>query len=243
MQPYSIPYEPSNLTPCFALRSRREINTVDAANSRLVNHWQTDAPQIQVARQDLSGAIFHMDMNPTSSRLYRENLRQSQPFVIPGQSGPGQAEKAAQTVSLNDKITKSLSTIQGIDNQYQASMRNGLVSDASKALLAAKGKEEEGYKFLLAQQKLSQTDSLSDNPYFDKYDVASDSRNIIRELRGVVSEGIYDRGVRESQQLLRREMDSRWTPAGYAQDKGIDSLSAYELMRPKFTNMTKTYHK
>jgi hypothetical protein len=249
MQPYRMPYEPSNLTPCFALRSRREVNTVDAANSRLVNHWQTDAPQIQVARRDLSGAIFYMDMNPTSSRLYREDLRQSQPYVIPGSASASAA--ASTQVNINDKITQSLSTIQGIDTQYQTSIkglgydavRNGLVSDASKALLASKVKEENNYKFLLAQQKLTQIDTLSDNPYFDKYDVASDSRNIIRELRGAVSEDIYDRGIRESQQLLRREMDSRWTPQGYAEDKGIDSLSAYELMRPKFTNMTKTYKK
>ena len=258
MQPWAIPYEPTNLTPCFVLRSRREVNTVDATNSRLVNHWRTDAPQIQMDRQDLSGAIFHMDMNPTSSRLYREDLRQHQPFVLPVSSAPSASsapsekqEKQEKAVRINDQITKTLSTIQGIDNQYQASIkglgydavRTGLISDASKALLASKVKQEDNYKLLLAQQKLSQTDSLSDNPYFDKYDVASDSRNIIRELRGAVSEDIYDRGIRESQQLLRREMDSRWTPAGYAQDKGLDSLSAYELMRPKFTNMTKTYKK
>jgi hypothetical protein len=58
-----------------------------------------------------------------------------------------------------------------------------------------------------------------------------------------VSEDIRDRGVRESQLLLRREMDSRWVPQGYAQDKGLDSLSAFELMRPKITDMNKDYHR
>jgi len=237
--PLYVPYEPTKIIPCFELRSRRELNTFDAVNTRLVNHWQTDAPQIQVARQDLSGAIFHMDMNPTPSRLYRENILQSQPFVVP--SGSSETEK--KTLKLGDQINKSLSTIQGLKYQYQTSLLQGNIGTISKNISTAITKQENEYKFLLAQQKSLQVDTLSDNPYFDKYDVASDSRNIVRELRGTVSEDIRDRGVRESQLLLRREMDSRWVPQGYAQDKGLDSLSAFELMRPKFTDMNKDYHR
>ena len=244
--PLYVPYEPTKIIPCFELRSRRELNTFDAVNSRLVNHWQTDAPQIQVARQDLSGAIFHMDMNPTPSRLYREDIRQSQPFSVP--SGTSDVEK--KTLKLGDQMNQSLSTIQGLKYQYQTSIKDipysqllqGNIGTASKNISTAITKQENEYKFLLAQQKLLQVDTLSDNPYFDKYDVASDSRNIVRELRGTVSEDIRDRGVRESQLLLRREMDSRWIPQGYAQDKGLDSLSAFELMRPKITDMNKDYH-
>lgn len=244
--PLYTPYEPTKIIPCFELRSRRELNTFDAVNSRLVNHWQTDAPQIQVARRDLSGAIFHMDMNPTPSRLYREDIRQSQPFVVP--SGGSGVEK--NTLKLGYQINQSLSTIQGLKYQYQTSIKDipytqllqGNIGDVSKNISTAITKQENDYKFLLAQQKMLQVDTLSDNPYFDKYDVASDSRNIVRELRGTVSEDIRDRGVRESQLLLRREMDSRWVPQGYAQDKGLDSLSAFELMRPKFTDMNKDYH-
>lgn len=245
--PLYVPYEPTKIMPCFELRSRRELNTFDAVNSRLVNHWQTDAPQIQVARQDLSGAIFHMDMNPTPSRLYRENILQSQPFVVP--SGSSDVEK--KTLKLGDQINQRLSTIQGLKYQYQTSIKDipysqllqGNIGNVSKNISTAITKQENEYKYLLAQQKLLQVDTLSDNPYFDKYDVASDSRNIVRELRGTVSEDIHDRGVRESQLLLRREMDSRWVPQGYAQDKGLDSLSAFELMRPKITDMNKDYHR
>ena len=244
--PLYVPYEPTKIIPCFELRSRRELTTFDAVNTRLVNHWQTDAPQIQVARRDLSGAIFHMDMNPTPSRLYREDIRQSQPFVVP--SGSSDVEK--KTLKFGDQINQSLSTIQGLKYQYQTSIKDipysqilqGNIGTVSKNISTAITKQENDYKFLLAQQKLLQVDTLSDNPYFDKYDVASDSRNIVRELRGTVSEDIRDRGVRESQLLLRREMDSRWIPQGYAQDKGLDSLSAFELMRPKITDMNKDYH-
>lgn len=187
-----------------------------------------------------------MDMNPTPSRLYREDIRQSQPFVVP--SGSSDVEK--KTLKLGDQINQSLSTIQGLKYQYQTSIKDipysqilqGNIGTVSKNISTAITKQENDYKFLLAQQKLLQVDTLSDNPYFDKYDVASDSRNIVRELRGTVSEDIRDRGVRESQLLLRREMDSRWIPQGYAQDKGLDSLSAFELMRPKITDMNKDYH-
>jgi hypothetical protein len=246
--PLYVPYEPTKIMPCFELRSRRELNTFDAVNTRLVNHWQTDAPQIQVARQDLSGAIFHMDMNPTPSRLYRENILQSQPFVVPSASA---SAKEKNTIKLGDQINQRLSTIQGLKYQYQTSIKDipysqllqGNIGNVSKNISTAITKQENEYKYLLAQQKLLQVDTLSDNPYFDKYDVASDSRNIVRELRGTVSEDIRDRGVRESQLLLRREMDSRWVPQGYAQDKGLDSLSAFELMRPKITDMNKDYHR
>lgn len=246
MFPTPLPYEPTNLTPCFILRSRREANTMDSANSRMVNHWQTDDPKIQISRRDISGAIFYMDMNPTASRLYREDLRQSQPFVIPS----GESEQVRKTVSINDKINQTLSTIQGLDNKYQASVKGipygdlmaGKIGAEASTIKVLRDKENDKYQLLLAEQRYIQTDSLSDNPYFNKYDVASDSRNIVRELRAAVSEDVVDRGIRESQRLLQREMDSRWTPQGFAAEKGIDSLSAFELMRPKMNNMVKRYN-
>ena len=235
MFPTPLPYEPTNLTPCFILRSRREVNTMDAANSRMVNHWQTDDPQIQISRRDISGAIFYMDMNPTASRLYREDLRQSQPYVIPS----GNSEEVRKTVDLNDKIKKTLSTIQGLENNYQASVKAG---NGSSTIKGMRDQENDKYQLLLSEQRYIQTNAMSDNPYFNKYDVASDSRNIVRELRAAVSEDVVDRGIRESQRLLQREMDSRWTPQGFAAEKGIDTLSAFELMRPKMNNMVKRYH-
>lgn len=235
MYPTPLPYEPTNLTPCFVLRSRREANTMDSANSRMVNHWQTDDPQIQISRRDVSGAIFYMDMNATPSRLYREDLRQSQPFVIPS----GESQQVRKTVAINDKINQSLSTIQGLDNRLQASQNANVEASTIRGL---RDQQNDKYQLLLAEQRYIQTDSLSDNPYFNKYDVASDSRNIVRELRAAVSEDVVDRGIRESKLLLQREMESRWTPQGFAAEKGIDSLSAFELMRPKMNNMVKRYN-
>jgi hypothetical protein len=94
---------------------------------------------------------------------------------------------------------------------------------------------------LTLAQKQIQVDTLAANPYFDKYDIATDSRNVVREMRAVVNEDVVDRGVRESQKLIRRELENRWLPANYAEVQGIDTLSAYELMKPRTNNNEKVY--
>ena len=241
MQPFRIPYEPTNLTPCFTIRSRREPNTVESVNTRFVNHWQTDPPSMQM------DSLNNMDMNPTSSRLYREDLNQTQPYVIPGSSAS--SLNLTEMADIKTQINAVLATIQQLETEYQLSiktlgyddLRNGVVTDLAKDILKRKEEQEELYSLLLTRLKQGQSDSLGDNPYFNKYDVASDSRNIIRELRGTVSEEVTDRGIRESQRLLQRTVDSRWVPQGFAAERGIDSLSAFELMRPKFNNMEKKY--
>ncbi len=233
MQPIPIAYMPTITPPCFTLRSRRETNTIETANARHVERWQTDAPAIQPLRRDISGLIFYMDMNPTASRLYREDLRQSQPFVVPS----ADSEQVRKTISLNDDANRSLSTIQGYTNML-AKTSDPVAQSTLRGNIAL---QQELYKLLLTRMKQIQIDTLSDNPYFEKYDVASDSRNIVRELRASVTEDVVDRGVRESQLLLRREMENRWLPANYAEVQGIDQLSAYELMRPRTNNMGRNY--
>ena len=236
MQPFPIAYMPTITPPCFTLRSRRETGTIETANVRHVERWQTDSPAVQYSRRDVSGTVWYLDMNPTPSRLYRENLLQSQPFVVPA----ADSEQVRKTIALNDQVNQTLSTIQSYRDQLSfATTRKDLVAQSTfKGLLKI---PEETYRILLTRQKQIQIDTLSENPYFEKYDVASDSRNIVRELRGSVSEDIVDRGVRQSQLLLRREMENRWLPTGYAEETGIDSLSAYELMRPRMNNQTRNY--
>jgi hypothetical protein len=321
MQPIPIPFEPTNLKPCMTLRSRREYNTHDATNTRLVEHWQTDAPQLFNSRRDVSGAVWWMDMNPTSSRLYRENLLRSQPFEIPAANAPVTKE----TVELGFKTSAAISDVQKVQEKLrqtpnsavaqslykqiqQLGIRKSEITEAKEQLLKQQKETQEqlnkatkqevkaamqtlltqnqerqtfltgqlqqinsqlaalqeksegtqGYQttnqllqqlqtkqleveVLNLKQKQVQVDTLSENPYFNKYDVAGDSRNIIRELRGVVSEDIVDRGFRESQRMLAREMTNRWLPANYAETQGLNSLQAYDLMRPKFNDMGRSY--
>ena len=237
MQPFMLPYEPTNLSESFMLRSRRETNTIDTTNSRFVNHWQSDPPLLRAVESE-----SYMDMNPTASRLYRENINQSQPFVI--QNDEGGLNSQGSTAS---KINNTLRMIQELEVEYQLSiktlgyddLRSGTVSEKSKEILKRKTEQEELYRLLVAESM--QNNTLAQNPYFNKYDITSDSRNIIRELRGTVSEDVVDRGIKESRRLLQREMDARWVPQGFAATRGIDSLSAFELMRPKNNDMGKKY--
>lgn len=219
--------------PCFSLRSRREVNTTDAANGRLAEHWQTDSPSLQYAHREIHGTERYRDMNPTPSRLYREDMQQAQPYVIRSQN----VSEQERETDLDTKSAVALNAIESLGSAL-ASTLNPV---EQKKIRAELGVQQELYSLYMKQRKQLNTDSLTRNPYFDKYDVQGDSRNIIRELRSVVSEGIVDRGMAESQKLLRRGMENRWVPPHFAEKEGLDSLTAYELMKPKFNVQDKVY--
>jgi len=227
-----IPFEVTNIKPNLSIRNRKETNVFDTTNSRLVEHWQTDAPSLINARRDIEQTERWQDMNPTPSRLYRENLNQNQPFVVPT---PNSAE-VRKSEQLNQNITNTLLQIQELGYKVQMAKNIQQKKELNSELLT----KQQLYQTLLQQQKQGNIDSLAQNPYFNKFDVAGDSRNVVRELRSAVSEDIVDRGVRESQKLLQRELESRWLPPNYAEQQGIDVLS---MMRPSLSDMKKIYKK
>jgi len=209
MEPIHSRGLPTNLTPSFILRSRRETNAEEVINSRLVNYWDNQRTNVEYQAND---------MNPTCSRLYREDLNRSQPFVTPAES----VEQVKAATQLGYDTRETLKKIQSLKTQDQTP---DVVTQLKEQSIL--------YNALAIRAKNLGTDALASNPYFDKYDIATDSRNVIRELRGAVSEGVEDRGVVESQKLLSREMESRW----------VERETAFELLRPKFNNMANTYHK
>lgn len=245
---FPVPFDPATAQtmPCYSARSRREVQTFDSINTRLVEHWQTDSPQLQYRERDVSGLLFAMDMNPTASRLYREDLRQSQPYVVPSPNTVTQKV----TIQIEQDMSRLLGRIDKINQELdknrqariQARQPPDTLSAADQELVKTRKELQEHYALLNKRQKQVQIDAMADNPYFDKYDVASDSRNIVREMRSVVTEDVVDRGVRESQKLLTRELENRWLPARYAENAGIDQLSAYELMRPRTNDMSRRYN-
>jgi hypothetical protein len=84
---------------------------------------------------------------------------------------------------------------------------------------------------------------LEGNPYFDQYAPSFDPRNVARELRASVVEGKMDRGIAESQRILARGFSSRYVPEGYAQQQQFDSLQAYESLKPKIDDVSRSYRK
>lgn len=219
--------------PCFSLRSRREINAPDQQNSRLVEHWQTDSPALMNTRRDVTGTSRYMDMNPTPSRLNREDMRQNQPFVVDTQN----LELDAKMTEYDDQMTAALQKIQRLGTYLASSITPDLRARVKEEL----NTQQELYKVLSERKRQLSIDTLSRNPYFENYDVQGDTRNIIRELRTTVVEDVVDRGAAESQKLLRRGMENRWLPAHFAETEGLDAVTAYELMKPKMNSMEKMY--
>ena len=237
-----VGHMPQMPPPCFSLRSRREINAPDQQNSRLVEHWQTDSPALINARRDVQGTSRYMDMNPTASRLYREDMRQNQPFIVPTEN----LEEQAKMTDYDDQMMVALQKIQKLGTYLAGS----LTSELRVRVKAELNTQQEIYKTLIERKRMLSIDSLSRNPYFENYDVQGDTRNIIRELRTTVTEDIVDRGMAESQKLLRRGMENRWLPAHFAEQvdlnplansEGLDSVTAYELMKPRINTMEKVY--
>jgi hypothetical protein len=234
MQPFPIPFEPTNLIPQLTIRSRRETNVFDTTNARLVEHWQTDAPSLTNALRDIEQTDRTQDMNPTPSRLYRESLQRAPSYNAQAQQ-KGDTKKAED---VQKKVINTLAIIQKLNQQLAVAPDQRAYNSTRNELATQK----QLYQTLLGEQKQLQTDSLSQNPFFEKFDVAGDSRNVVRELRSAVSEDIVDRGVRESQKLLQREIQSRWLPTNFAQEEQLDSLQAYDLLRPKI-NDNQTWYK
>ncbi len=132
MQPYPIPFEPTNLIPQLTIRSRREMNVFDTTNARLVEHWQTDAPSLTNALRDIEQSDRVQDMNPTPSRLYREPLQRAPTYNAQGQ----QKGNTKKSEDVQKKIVNTLALIQKLNQQLSVapdqrsynSIRNELVT-------------------------------------------------------------------------------------------------------------------
>jgi len=82
---------------------------------------------------------------------------------------------------------------------------------------------------------------LVGNVFFDQHAPEFDPRNVVRELRGSVKDDKVVRGELESQRILQRGFSSRYVPEGFAEKEKLDSLQAFEQLRPKIDDYTKDY--
>lgn len=84
---------------------------------------------------------------------------------------------------------------------------------------------------------------LVGNVFFDQHAPEYDPRNVVRELRGSVKDDKSVRGVVESQRILSRGFSSRYVPEGYAEQNQMNSLEAFEMLRPKIDDLSRQYRK
>lgn len=205
--------------PCMQLRARREAPTRDAANARQFEHWQTDAP----IPQDKYPKNVYSNMRPGE---INDLLRQRSITVKP-------------EATLGDRIQALLD----YDVEEAGIFRRDYAKDAIFDMTPIASRSD-SRDFRQARPFDEMGPSLALNPYFDRYDPTRDPRNAVRELRSVVSElKDTEKGVLESKALLGREFANRWLPEGYVEQERVDSLLAYEMIRPKMDSIEKTYRK
>ena len=82
---------------------------------------------------------------------------------------------------------------------------------------------------------------LVGNVFFDQHAPEYDPRNVVRELRAAVKENKSVRGEEESKRILSRGFSSRYVPEGFAEQRQLDSLQAYEQLRPKIDDLSTQY--
>ncbi len=78
---------------------------------------------------------------------------------------------------------------------------------------------------------------LGKNPFFSKFDVTQDPRNVARELQGAVYEYNPPRGQETSQRLLDRQVQQLNVPEALVKATYEKAIDVYGGMRPKLNNM------
>jgi hypothetical protein len=78
---------------------------------------------------------------------------------------------------------------------------------------------------------------LQQNPYFQKYDITNDPRNLARELKAAVVETKPARSEDESRRLYARGFDNRNVPPPEFNTTLVNALEAYDKNRPKLNDM------
>ncbi len=73
--------------PKMIIRSRREVNTIDAINARQFEHWQTDGKYGIHNRPDFNSQAPFNDQMPSDSRMNKQNYSSQPRFDESGHRG------------------------------------------------------------------------------------------------------------------------------------------------------------
>jgi hypothetical protein len=88
-----------------------------------------------------------------------------------------------------------------------------------------------------AQPFEAKGDQLGKNPYFQKFDVATDPRNVVRELQSAVYEYNPPRDQEVSNRLLSRNFEQLHVPESQVKKSYEQAIDVYAGMRPKLNDM------
>ena len=92
-----------------------------------------------------------------------------------------------------------------------------------------------------AQPYVAGGGQLGANPYFQKFDVATDPRNVAREVKSAVYEYNPPRDQEISNRMLARNFENRYVPETEVKATYEQAVDVYAGMRPKLNDMKATF--
>jgi len=217
----------------FLLRTRIEGNTKDWINKKEFEHWQTDVPDFTYNFPKLvyaKGRMYETINNRSVgySRISdKENLKMTEQLY-----GASNASNISYKDPRSDRAPSYAreNIEQSIDIATGYKQPNYKLTNIPYDDMSPINTRTDARDYRQAQPYVAGGPDLGYNPYFDRYDPVSDSRNAIRELRSAVYEDKgSSRGVYESQSMLRRQYQNRWVAEELIDEDKMDTYLRYEI--------------
>lgn len=214
----------------FLLRSRIETNTKDWVNAKQFEHWQTDVPdftynypKLQYAKGRMYETIYDRPIG--YSRMTDEEDRKLSKEIY------GNSNISYKNPESDRRPTYNREPIeQSIDIATGYKQPNYKITNIPYDDMMPINTRTDSRDYKQSQPYVAGGPDLAYNPYFDRYDPVSDSRNAVRELRSAVYEDKgTSRGVYESQDMLRRQYENRWLCEEMIDEDLMDTYLRYEI--------------
>ncbi len=151
--------------------------------------------------------------------------------------------RSRREVSTRDFVNAQQYEHWQTDGRYGVYNRPDLNKQAPFYDMAPLTSRTDDRNYMQNQPFVAGGDPLGANPYFQKYDVTNDPRNVARELRGAVFETVTDRGIKESQRMLERQFTAQYVPADRTREDTETMLVARAQLMPAMDDYRKLYPK
>lgn len=186
-----------------------------------------------------SGVSILKDLSHETIRMIRIPVVQTPDAMPP----PQMVLRSRREVSTRDFINATQYEHWQTDSPAMTTNRPDLNKQAPFYDMKPLQARTDGRSFLQSQPYVADAGMLDTNPYFQKYDVKSDPRNVTRELRGAVFETPGDRGLAESKRMLERQFTAAYVPEDRTLVDIETNLKARERLLPMMDDMSKIYPK
>jgi len=213
----------------FLLRTRIEGNTKDWINRKEFEHWQTDVPDFTYNFPKLVYAKGRMYENVNDRKVGYARISDEENKKLSEQYGTSGA--SYRDPEFDRRPTNARENIsQSIDIATGYKQPNYKITNIPYEDMASINTRTDARDYRQAQPFVAGGPDLGYNPYFDRYDPVSDSKNAVRELRSAVYEDKgASRGVNESRSMLRRQFENRWVNEELIDEDDMDTYLRYEI--------------